>query len=276
MCVAIYVPKGIQTPSLETLALCWESNPHGAGFAMRKQNKSGKSKFELELHKGFMTFEEFANAYNKYGLADFNEDLFLHFRITTHGGTSKGNCHPFPLVEDTKLLKCQNTWTNYAVIHNGILPIQPSEKDISDTMEFVKQMYKNKKYKDIDKFFQGIEGAVGGNKIAIMTPDDVKMLGNWKVINGVYYSNDYWNYTASYLQSFRPSSLKEMDCTGQQWELDGKDLKSMNEGKCPYCDADLSFFWKEQQAYCDECGFGCSYKENENYDIVSGVGEFYF
>lgn len=276
MCVAIYVPANVKTPSLETLAMCWESNPHGAGFAMRRTNKSGKSQFEIELHKGFMSFEEFANAYNQYGLANFNDDLFLHFRITTHGGTSKGNTHPFPIVEDTKLLKTQDVWSNYALIHNGILPIQPSEKDISDTMEFVKRMHKAKKYKDIDEFFKGIEGAIGGNKIAIMTPDDVKMLGNWKVIDGVYYSNDYWNYTASYLQSFRPSSLKELDCTGQQFDLDGEAIKALNQGKCPYCDADLRFFWKEQAAYCEECGFGCSYKENANYDIVSGVGEFYF
>ena len=34
MCVAIYKPENIQTPSLDTLKKCWDANPDGAGFAL--------------------------------------------------------------------------------------------------------------------------------------------------------------------------------------------------------------------------------------------------
>ena len=34
MCVAIYKPANVKTPSLDTLKRCWDANPDGAGFAL--------------------------------------------------------------------------------------------------------------------------------------------------------------------------------------------------------------------------------------------------
>ena len=135
MCVAIYKPENIQTPSLDTLKKCWDANPDGAGFALC----TGGDKYAIEIHKGYMTWKQFKAAFEKYRLADFARDMLLHFRIATHGGISPGNTHPFSLTKDVKLLKHTNVRTNYALIHNGILPIKP-EGDISDTMEFCRRM----------------------------------------------------------------------------------------------------------------------------------------
>ena len=66
MCVAIYKPENIQTPSLDTLKKCWEANPDGAGFALF----TGGDKYAIEIHKGYMTWKQFVTAYKKY-LADF-------------------------------------------------------------------------------------------------------------------------------------------------------------------------------------------------------------
>ena len=44
----------------------------------------------------------------------------IHFRITTAGGTSKANCHPFPLSQVTGDLKNICLETDAAMMHNGI------------------------------------------------------------------------------------------------------------------------------------------------------------
>ena len=119
MCVAIYKPENVQTPSLDTLKKCWEANPDGAGFALL----TGGDKYAIEIHKGYMTWKQFKAAFEKYRLADFTGDMLLHFRIATHGSILPGNTHPFSLTGDVKLLKHTNVRTNYALIHNGILPI---------------------------------------------------------------------------------------------------------------------------------------------------------
>ena len=51
MCVAIYKPENVQTPSLDTLKRCWDANPDGAGFALL----TGGDKYAIEIHKGYMT-----------------------------------------------------------------------------------------------------------------------------------------------------------------------------------------------------------------------------
>ena len=135
MCVAIYKPANVKTPSLDTLKRCWDANPDGAGFALR----TGGDEYAIEIHKGYMTWKQFKAAFEKYRLADFAGNLLLHFRIATHGGISPGNTHPFSLTGDVKLLKHTNVRTNYALIHNGMLPINP-EGDISDTMEFCRKL----------------------------------------------------------------------------------------------------------------------------------------
>ena len=133
MCVAIYKPKETILPSLEILKQCWDANPDGAGFALF----TGGEKYAIEIHKGYMTWKSFVTAYEKY-LADFDGDLLLHFRIATHGGISSGLTHPFSLTKDVKLLKHTNVLTNYALIHNGMLPIESEEG--SDTMEFCRRL----------------------------------------------------------------------------------------------------------------------------------------
>lgn len=193
MCVAIYVPANVETPSIETLKKCWDANPDGAGFAIRRTSKDGK--FCIEIHKGFMEWEKFHEAYLKHGLEHYKEDLLLHFRITSKGTTCKGNCHPFPFTDAVKTLQSTSVLSNYAMIHNGTLPITPEMKDVSDTMELAARIYKGGFYKNVPQLFNLLEGFVGTSKLAIMDKEKVHLLGEWKEVDGVYYSNTYWQYS---------------------------------------------------------------------------------
>jgi len=227
MCVAIYKPENVQTPSLDTLEKCWEANPDGAGFALC----TGGDKYAIEIHKGYMTWKQFKAAFEKYRLADFAGDMLLHFRIATHGGISPGNTHPFSLTGDVKLLKHTNVRTNYALIHNGILPIKPSG-DISDTMEFCRRLAPL--YQNIPSAFNLIEGMAGNNKIAVMTRERVHLFGDWQCVEGVYFSNLLWDWQ----EEFFPPTREE--------------LQLLNQGYCPYCDGRI--IREDDLFYCPECG----------------------
>lgn len=224
MCVAIYKPAGIETPSLDTLKQCWDANPDGAGFALRTDGE-----YSIGIHKGYMTWKQFVTAYEKYYLAEFFGDLLLHFRIATHGGISPGLTHPFSLTKDVKLLKHTNVRTNYALIHNGMLPIESEEG--SDTMEFCRRLAPL--WQNIPAALNLIEGMAGNNKIAVMTRDKVHLFGEWENIDGVYFSNTLWDWSDYY------------------WPT-RKELQQLQKGFCPYCDCEI--IPDDEMYYCPECG----------------------
>ena len=226
MCVAIYKPKKTNLPSLEILKQCWNANPDGAGFALRTDGE-----YAIEIHKGYMTWEQFLFAYEKYHLADFAGDLLLHFRIATHGGISPGLTHPFSLTKDVKLLKHINVKTNYALIHNGMLPIEP-EGDISDTMEFCRRLAPL--YQNLPAALNLIQDMAGNNKIAVMTRDKVHLFGEWECIDDVYFSNMLWDWPEEF---YLPT-----------W----KELRQLNKGNCPYCDGKI--IPEDDLFYCPACG----------------------
>lgn len=224
MCVAIYKPENVKLPALEVLKQCWNANPDGAGFALL----TGEKKYAIEIHKGYMTWKSFVTAYEKY-LADFTGDLLLHFRIATHGGVSPGLTHPFSLTRDVKLLKHTNVRTNYALIHNGMLPIESDEG--SDTMELCRRLSGLRT--NIPEIFNLIEGMLGNNKIAVMTRDKVHLFGDWENIDGVYFSNLLWDWSDFYLPT-------------------RKELRQLQKGFCPYCDGKI--IPDDEMFYCPECG----------------------
>ena len=232
MCVAIYKPAGIKTPSLETLKECWNANPDGAGFAMRT---SENSKFAIHIRKGFMSWNDFEAEYRKNNLATYSGELFLHFRIATHGGISPGNTHPFPLSKDIKLLQYTNVVTDYALIHNGILQIEPEFRNISDTMEFCRRLSSGNFYQKIPESLQLLNGFIGSSKIAVMTRDKVHLAGDWKQIGGVFYSNLLWQCKFDWEDEYEMQLLRKNICP----DCDGKIIKDKNKFYCMECDG----FW---------------------------------
>ena len=128
MCIIMSKPAGVPLPSLTTLHNCWERNPHGAGYAVANGSA-------VYIRKGFMTWEEFVDGINFDALTD--HACVFHFRFATHGSTSPGNCHPFPVEGN---LKRQKVRTDVAVAHNGIIRDVPiAKKDYSDTMSYIER-----------------------------------------------------------------------------------------------------------------------------------------
>ena len=206
MCVIVAKKMGVELPSKKILENCFDVNPDGAGLMYVNENK------KIVIEKGFMTFEAF---YKKLTELDKKYDLkkkalVMHFRITTQGGTSPGNCHPFPVTDDEKKLK--STYLecdNIAFAHNGIISLYSmrDDKGMSDTMLLSKELLYplfnyNKKFYKQEHNQELIEEIIGTDKIAFLDNEEkIITIGEFKEDEGVLYSNlnhkknyNYYNY----------------------------------------------------------------------------------
>ena len=222
MCIAVVKTKGSNFPTKKQFENCFRNNYHGAGFMY----SDGEN---LIIKKGFMTFENFYEAFKKENISK-DKLVFFHFRIATHGLIDGGNTHPFPIVKDAKIMRMNKLkFKGYGLIHNGILSYSDydfnnrygSSDYISDTMLFAMKLYEKNsfKYKVADsmesavasylvtkdkKLLPYIKDELRYNKIAIMNEhEDLVMFGDWINNNGVYYSNNDYdsNYSRTYYNS---------------------------------------------------------------------------
>ena len=206
MCVIVAKKMGIELPSKKILENCFDVNPDGAGLMYVNENK------KVIIEKGFMTFEAF---YQKLMELDKKYDLkkkalVMHFRITTQGGTSPENCHPFPITDDEKKLKATYLKCNdVAFAHNGIISLYSmrDDKGMSDTMLLSKELLYplfnyNKKFYKQKHNQELIEEIIGTDKIAFLDNEEkIITIGEFKEDEGVLYSNlnhkknnGYYNY----------------------------------------------------------------------------------
>lgn len=188
MCVICHKPKDVRFPSEKNIGEMWKANPDGAGIMWREENGT------VSFAKGFMKLKEFEKfiADNRDRLE--HAECALHFRITTHGGTSKGNCHPFVVdsAADPHLLTGN---AKRILMHNGVLPLVPRRKDISDSAELALRIgrYVNPSapMEDMDELF-------GGSRILLMDEDGTHFYGDAfkksedKENDGLLYSNLTW------------------------------------------------------------------------------------
>ena len=214
MCIIVIKPAGIFMPAMETIENMWYNNSDGAGFMYA----AGGS---VHIEKGFMTLKDFKSAISRLEKAIdvVNTPMVLHFRITTHGETSPGNCHPFPVSEKLPLLTMTKTKTSLGVAHNGIINIKPSKKDISDTMEYVMTqlapLYQLKKdfyrqpagkklvYNAIKSKMVFLDGAGRIEIIGdfISDKDGLLYSNNSYKARTIYYNWDLWDYGMDWYES---------------------------------------------------------------------------
>ena len=132
MCIIAVKPAGVKMPATKTIENCWFNNRDGAGLMYATGGT-------VYIEKGFMKLKSLKVALKQLEkkVDIVNTPVILHFRITTSGGTSPENCHPFPVAEKLPLLQMRKSKAPLAVAHNGIIDIKPSREDISDTMEYI-------------------------------------------------------------------------------------------------------------------------------------------
>lgn len=192
MCVIAYLPKEARSLSKEELMAMWDKNPHGAGIMWL--DDTSKVKFS----KGYMDFNSF---YRDYLIVkeDYNYECAVHFRIATSGGINQQMCHPFVMTGDEELIKKINGKSDVCVMHNGIIDID-NRPTLNDTCEYIIRIL-YPEYEEDNRFFLHltqrremlIQNDIGYSKLLFFSKEGVKMIGDWKFKNGVYFSNLYWD-----------------------------------------------------------------------------------
>lgn len=183
MCVIAVKNSGVGFPKDDLIKDMWDSNPHGAGFMYVKNNK-------VVIEKGFMKYEDLMRAIAdlKKRIDIVNTPVVMHFRITTHGGTSPQNTHPFPISSDEKYLRALDLTCSVGMVHNGIINSVVVDKDakMSDTMVYIqevltplsmlnKQFYKNNYGKTL------MENQIGWSKLAFLDKTGaIELVGDFK------------------------------------------------------------------------------------------------
>ena len=185
MCIIVFRPCDIPTPSKETLKRCWDKNPHGGGIMW--QTSLGN----LKVRKGFMTFDEMYAAIK--GIPK-NMNAVLHFRIGTHGENSAENTHPWPIEGQ-----------DAALVHNGIINWLSDDRSTSDSKrfaDFLSRIEGSVLYnQDLVPVFESILG--GHNKVVVMDGINHVILnencGEW--FEECWYSNSGYAKPKEYVGS---------------------------------------------------------------------------
>jgi len=197
MCVALIKKSGIDLPSENILKICFKNNPHGAGFALFRNN-------QIYIHKGFFTFEGFLKELKNVEPTK-EEPMLIHFRVATHGKINIENCHPFPIVDKFyKMVHPIKVFSDTDVmVHNGKLNIAITSSKFSDSMHFAKEIVGL----DRKRFASIINMAIAptstnsrGSRVAILTKDgELEKYGEgWIEDDGIIYSNDSYKEFSTY------------------------------------------------------------------------------
>lgn len=168
MCCIIYKPKGVQMPNLDTLAKIKKLNHNGYGFVSTDH-----------FHKG-LDYRTFLRHLSEVG---DDEDCIIHFRLATQGSICRANCHPF-----------EKDGVYFA--HNGVLRTLPVNDMTDSEIVFRYQIYPDV----IQRYGYGTKQAdwairqICGNssRFAMMYQGEVRLYGDYKIVDGVYYSNLRW------------------------------------------------------------------------------------
>jgi hypothetical protein len=172
MCLAIYKPKGIEI-SKSCYRNAFSENQDGCGFAY---SKNGHVKVEK-----FFDFKSFWQAIKP---VQGKHNMLVHFRLATHGDKTLANVHPIVIEKG-----------RFAVIHNGIIPIQTQNND-SDTVTFARDVlapcFKRFDWRDATLKYL-VETSIGSdNKIVALNHKGEAQIfneksGHWH--KGAWYSN---------------------------------------------------------------------------------------
>lgn len=272
MCIAIYKPSGISVPSNETLKLCFENNPDGAGYMYAFNNK-------VYIEKGLMTFKKFKSSLKKTikKVGDITNIPFVfHFRISTQGGVQKGLCHPFPVCGSYDTMKKLSQTCDMAIAHNGVIDFASSYsvKNHNDTMEFTKNVVNNIIGNTNFNFYESksitncISYLLGTNRVVILDKlGHATTFGDWVEDNGVFYSNTSYKEVKTKISNWK--TYYDYDDYGYGYGFDKYSEVSLSKIQekefndtyfitCDCCGGDTYLYYdndlQKVVAYCIDCG----------------------
>lgn len=208
MCVIAIKPKDTALPSDEIIKQMWDRNKDGAGFMYVKDKK-------VVISKGYMNYDDLKKALTDLSteVDIFTTPVVLHFRITTHGGTSAENTHPFPVSDKEEHLKALDVICQIGMAHNGIISSVPKEDTLSDTQIYIRDIITplvriSSTNTFLEKYKTLIDSTSGASRLVFLDNDgNLVTFGNFTEENGIKYSNTTFKPTITYTKTYTyPSS----------------------------------------------------------------------
>lgn len=260
MCLLTFMHEGV-TADIEQLTCGAENNPDGFGFAVHAGNRI--------IRGNGLNFDHVLDSFLKARSQHSGPALF-HSRITTHGATSRDNCHPFQVGRDTLSV----------VAHNGMLPINESAGK-SDTRIFAETLFPSwggvrtltskKMRKKLSKF-------ASGSKLVFLTADPD--LDDFYIINekdghwdkGVWWSNSSYKWSRyAYSGGTGGMYTSGWSRLGDAWDYDDDDEESIllpagSVIDCSHTSATGDEVWAEVW----RCAV-CSHEEYIDEDSINSV-----
>lgn len=196
MCIIAIKPAGVKPPADTIINTMWTNNSDGAGFMYASNGM-------LYINKGYLKLKHLKKGLKALKVDQIKTPIIYHFRIGTSGGNTAQNTHPFPICDELEPLRRLNYTCNVGVAHNGVIPIEPGRKDISDTMEYItsqlgplynydKEFYKRPELKTM------IYNATH-SKLAFMDASGhIETIGKFEKKDGLLFSNYSFNTYRSY------------------------------------------------------------------------------
>lgn len=197
MCIVVVKKSGAKMPSKNRIKTMFSSNPDGAGIMVRKHNTN-----EVIFHKGFMKVGKLLKFIKTLDITK-DDEVCMHFRITTSGGTRPAMCHPFVITDNKSGVAelCGVSKQKPLLMHNGIITdLNDRNGAKSDTFLFAYQYLSDKYimkglYESNNVFSRLVKMAVKTNKLAILHPKKgIVTIGNFIEDKGVLYSNTSYKY----------------------------------------------------------------------------------
>lgn len=207
MCIIVAKEKGKDLPFKKTLKRCFENNSDGCGLMYVRDGK-------VVIDKGYMSFGDFYKRLKElkreFGNELKDKAVVMHFRIGTAGRNSAENTHPYPITNNTDLMKELDLECELGIAHNGIIseynPTKQADKDadLNDTKIFIRdyisrflelngEFYKHSFARNL------ILEESKHNKFAILdTDENIYTIGDFVEDNGIKYSNSTYKSYAYY------------------------------------------------------------------------------
>lgn len=178
MCL-IFVRQHQEAPlNKEALESAYTDNPDGVGFVW--WNKGWRTCKSIDYT--YEQVEAFAQKLDHMGLT-----WAVHFRWATTGGVTDKNCHPFPIGKGAYLM------------HNGVLPFDPTDPSRSDTWQFA-QWVKQIGARNYDEYASLYEAATKGSRMLYALPGGrLELSGDWTERKEGLYSNTRCLYSKCYV-----------------------------------------------------------------------------
>jgi predicted glutamine amidotransferase len=257
MCLLTFIPE-YTTPDIDSLTNGAYNNPDGFGFAVH----AGTS----IIHNSGLDFDRILQEFLDVRAKHSGPALF-HSRITTHGGTTVENCHPFQVGRDTQTV----------MAHNGMLPIKERDGK-SDTRIYAEEMIpqmggspilnSKKMRKKMSKF------AAGSKLVFLSANPDVQ--NDYTIINedlGAYDADGVWWSNTSYKYARYTYSGSGMYTSGWTKQSESpiyvpKEYADADRGivDCSYREANGEWVWAEMWT-CSHCDFQ-HYFDEDNIDTA--------